>query len=62
MFMLVIFLFSFTSKRNENRNLTKSMVLFVGNSDPFIKQETVNKLIENNEGAFSIQKVNSRFE
>lgn len=59
MFVLVIFLFSFTSKRNENRKLTKSVVLFVGNTEPFVKQETVNKLlIENNEGVSSIQKVN----
>ena len=59
MFVLVIFLFSFTSKRNENRKLKKSVVLFVGNTEPFVKQETVNKLlIENNEGVSSIQKVN----
>ena len=59
MFVLVIFLFSFTSKRNENRKLTKSVILFVGNTEPFVKQETVNKLlIENNEGVSSIQKVN----
>ena len=59
MFVLVIFLFSFTSKRNENRKLKKSVVLFVGNTEPFVKQETVNKLlIEKNEGVSSIQKVN----
>jgi len=59
MFMLVIFLFSFTSKRNENRKLKKSVILFVGNTEPFVKQETVKKLlIENNEGVSSIQKVN----
>ena len=59
MFVLVIFLFSFTSKRNENRKLKKSVILFVGNTEPFVKQETVNKLlIENNEGVSSIQKVN----
>lgn len=59
MFVLVIFLFSFTSKRNENRKLKKSVILFVGNTEPFVKQETVKKLlIENNEGVSSIQKVN----
>ena len=59
MFVLVIFLFSFTSKRNENRKLKKSVILFVGNTEPFVKQETVNKLlIENNEGVSSIQTVN----
>ena len=59
MFVLVIFLFSFTSKRNENRKLTKSVILFVGNTEPFVKQETVNKLlIEYNSEVSSIQKVN----
>ena len=59
MFGLVVFLFSFTSKRNENRKLTKSVVIFVGDDAPFVKQETVNKLlIENNREASSIQKVN----
>ena len=59
MFVLVIFLFSFTSKRNENRKLTKSIVFFIGNNAPFVKQETVNKLlIENKKDASSIQKVN----
>ncbi|MGZ9734236.1 cell division protein FtsQ/DivIB [Flavobacterium sp. GNP002] len=59
MFGLVIFLFSFTSNRNENRKLTKSVVIFVGDNAPFVKQETVNKLlIENKKDASSIQKVN----
>lgn len=54
---VVIFLFSFTSKRNENRKLTKSMVVFVGDNALFIKRETVNKLlIENKENASGIQK------
>ena len=49
MFSLVIFLFSFTSNRNNNRKLTKSVVIFVGDNAPFVDQETVNKLlIENN--------------
>ena len=59
MFVLVIFLFSFTSNRNENRKLTKSVVVFVGDNAPFVRQETVNKLlIENKKDASSIQKVN----
>ena len=59
MFILVIFLFSFTSKRNENRKLKKSVVVFVGDNAPFVKQETVNKLlIENKKEVSSIQKVN----
>ena len=59
MFSLVIFLYSFTSNRNNNRKLTKSVVVFVGEHAPYTNQETVNKLlIENNEGVSSIQKVN----
>ena len=59
MFILVIFLFSFTSNRNANRKLSKSVVFFVGNTDPFVRPETVNKLlIENKKDASSIRKVN----
>lgn len=58
MFALVVILFSFTSLRNENRKVTKSVVVFVDDSSPYIKQETVNKLlIENKKDASSIQKV-----
>ena len=54
---VVLFLFSFTSKRNQNRKLTKSVVVFVGENTLFLKRETVNKLlIENNENASSIRK------
>jgi len=57
MFSLVIFLFSFTSNRNNNRKLSKSVVVFVGNGASFVNQETVNKLlIENNKDAKSIGK------
>ena len=57
MFSLVIFLFSFTSKRNENRKITKITVNFVGDNAPFVSQQTVNKLlIENNTDAKSIGK------
>jgi cell division protein FtsQ len=53
----VLFLFSFTSKRNGHRKLTKSEVVFVGENTLFIKQETVNKLlIEYNENASGIEK------
>ncbi|MDI5896913.1 cell division protein FtsQ/DivIB [Flavobacterium yafengii] len=59
MFVLVIFLFSFTSNRNAGRKLIKSTVVFVGDNAPFVRQETVNKLlIENKKDASSIQKVN----
>ncbi|WP_367755051.1 cell division protein FtsQ/DivIB [Flavobacterium sp. WC2430] len=54
---LVIFLFSFTSNRNEHRKLKKSVVVFVGDNALFVKRETVNKLlIENKENASSIEK------
>lgn len=57
MFGLVIFLFSFTSNRNGNRKITKSTVVFVGENSLFLKQETVDKLlIENNGDALAIRK------
>ncbi|MGO4822701.1 MULTISPECIES: cell division protein FtsQ/DivIB [unclassified Flavobacterium] len=59
MVVLVIFLFSFTSKRNQNRKLSKTKVVFVGDNALFLKRETVNKLlIEKNENASGIQKLN----
>ena len=57
MFALMVFLYSFTSIRNERRKLVKSEVVFVDNSSPYLKQETVNKLlIENKTDAQSIRK------
>lgn len=57
MFVLVIFLFSFTSKRNAKRKLTKTSVVFVGNNPLFIKSETVDKLlIENNANPTTVRK------
>jgi cell division protein FtsQ len=59
MLILVVFLFSFTSSRNKNRKLTKTVVIFVGDSTPFVNQETVNKLlIENKKDPQSIRKDN----
>jgi cell division protein FtsQ len=56
---VVVFLYSFASNRNMSRELKKSTVVFVGDNAPFMKQETVNKLlIENKRDASSIQKVN----
>ncbi|TDE06278.1 cell division protein FtsQ/DivIB [Flavobacterium hiemivividum] len=53
----VIFLFSFSSIRNQSRKLTKSVVVFEGDNALFVKRETVNKLlIENKENASSIGK------
>ena len=58
MFTIIIFLYSFTSKCNDKRKLKKVEVIFVGENNLFVKQETVNKLlIENFEDAKSIQKV-----
>jgi cell division protein FtsQ len=58
-FAIVVFLFSFTSKRNSERKLTKSIVVFVGQNSLFVKQKTVNKLlIENKKDAQSIQREN----
>jgi cell division protein FtsQ len=57
MSFLVVFLFSFTSKRNSERELTKSSVVFVGENALFVKQEAVNKLlIENNSNATTVRK------
>jgi cell division protein FtsQ len=57
MISLVIFLYSFTSNRNSERKLKKSEVIFVGQNNDFIKQETVNKLlIENKSDVRSIAK------
>ena len=59
MLALVIFLYSFTGKRNLNRKVTKAEVVFVGENQLFVKQQAVNKLlIENNREVSSIQKVN----
>ena len=57
LFSFVIFLFSFTSKRNSERKLTKSEVIFLGNENLFVTHKTVNKLlIENNQSAQTIRK------
>ena len=59
MFTLVIFFYSFTSIRNENRKLKKITVEFVGEEQGFLSKKTVNKLlIENNSDVKTIRKVN----
>ena len=45
MLALVIFLYSFTGKRNLNRKVTKAEVVFVGENQLFVKQQAVNKLL-----------------
>jgi cell division protein FtsQ len=55
---VMVFLYSFTSVRNSHRKLKKAEVIFIGNSKNFLKQETVNKLlIENNSDVKTIEKL-----
>ncbi len=57
MFAGLVFLYSFTLKRNGERKLTKSVVEFVGQEELFVSYESVNKLlIENKSEAQSIRK------
>jgi cell division protein FtsQ len=57
MVAVVVFLYSFTSDRNQRRKLAKSEVVFLDDSNPFIRRETVNKLlIENKKDASAFQK------
>ncbi len=54
---LVVFLYSFTSKRNEQRKISKPIIEFLDTESPFVTHETVNKLlIESFGGASTIQK------
>ena len=54
---LIVFLFSFTKKRNEHRKLIKIDIEFLDKNDPFITLYTVNKLlIQNNDSPTSIDK------
>ena len=48
MLTLVIFLYSFTGKRNLSRKITKAEVVFVGENQLFVKQQAVNKLLIEN--------------
>ena len=54
---LVVFLYSFTSKRNEHRKIMKPTIEFLNSESPFVTHEMVNNLlIDNFGGTFSIQK------
>lgn len=58
LFGVIIFLYSFASNRNLNRNLVASSVNFVEQKEIFIKQEMVNNLlIENKNDVKTIQKL-----
>ncbi|WP_395047290.1 cell division protein FtsQ/DivIB [Flavobacterium sp.] len=55
--VLVVFLYSFTSKRNEHRKISKPTIEFLNSESPFVTHEMVNNLlIDNFGGTFSIQK------
>ena len=47
---LVLFLYSFTSKRNNARKTQKTVVEFVNKAELFVSYETVNKLLIENAG------------
>ena len=54
---LVVFLYSFTSKRNEHRKISKPTIEFLNSESPFVTNEMFNNLlIDNFGGTFSIQK------
>jgi cell division protein FtsQ len=58
-FGLVIFLYSFTSKRNEQRKISKPQIEFLNAESPFVTHEMVNNLlIEKFGGASTIKKEN----
>ena len=54
---LVVFLYAFSSQKNNHRNLSDLTVNFVGNDNLYITHETVNKLlIQKEEGITSVPK------
>lgn len=54
---VMVFLYSFSTKRNEARKIVKTDVEFTGENNPFVAHETVNNLlIQNFNGASTIQK------
>ncbi|MGV8993991.1 MAG: cell division protein FtsQ/DivIB [Flavobacterium sp.] len=57
MFAIVLFLFAFTSHRNESRKILKTEVQFVGDNNLLVTTEMVNKLlIDKSGGSKSIAK------
>ena len=48
MVILVVFLFAFTSKRNDSRKIVKTDVQFVGDNNLLVTTEIVNKLLIDN--------------
>lgn len=57
MFGVILFLYSFTTDRNNQRKIGKTDIIFEGSNDRFIEPEAVNKLlIEKKSGVESIRK------
>jgi cell division protein FtsQ len=57
LFGLLVFLYSFTTFRNNNRKVAKIEVQFEGNDQQYVTQEMVNKLlIEKKQGTSNIRK------
>ncbi len=57
MFILVLFLYSFTSYKNNHRKITRIEVEILDDNTPFIKMEMVNKLlIEKNDNPITFTK------
>lgn len=48
MFFLVLFLYSFASKRNERRRMTDIEVAFIGTDNLYITQERINSILQDN--------------
>jgi cell division protein FtsQ len=56
---VLVLLFSFTTNRNDNRKISKTVIEFMGNDDQFVTSEMVNKLlIEKNGDPSTFRKVN----
>jgi cell division protein FtsQ len=53
MLVLVVFLYSFSYKRNAQREIKKCDIVFVGENQGFIKKEMVNKLLIENRSLVS---------
>ena len=57
LFVAIIFLYSYTEKRNLQRNIVKAEVIFVGENQLFVEHKIVNKLlIENRDNPKTISR------
>lgn len=56
--LVMAFLYSFSSQRNNNRIVSQNQAIFMDNKNPFLTQESVNNLlIESSKGLTTIEKV-----